>query len=283
MAAHPGANTPSNGIARSTSRTTPVAVRELANMGHKVFMFHSGDTIGRLRLLISVCFGIPSAHQKLLFRGAVLGGNDNTLFSPRLVGERVVYAVDLRVVEVRVKMPGGIADLQLEIPPTLLVSTLRSRIFAATGVDPIFFRLSFGIFALLDDLCLQAYGDVGGSVEELMHIRLRGGTEHLPLSLPSPQPVEVDTTELPDEAEEPPLPVDDPIDQLTADDDSGEEESDLLYARESDTDSTASANSLPGFSGDENCLFNHRRLRLNNFMALCTVPFERPSSEQVAN
>ena len=119
-AAHTGADTPTIGtIAARTFRTTPVSVRELANMGHKTFMFHSDDTMVRMRALIFVKFGIPSAHQRLFFRGTVLGGEDNTLFSPALLGERLVHVADLRVVEVRVKLPGGFADLQLKIPPTL--------------------------------------------------------------------------------------------------------------------------------------------------------------------
>ena len=286
LVAHPGTMTPSNGISSTTFRTTPVSVRALDNMGHKIFMVHAHDTMARLRLLIFSKFGIPSACQKLLFRGAVLGDDhDSSLFSPHLLGERLVYVSDLRVLEVRVVMPGGFADLQLKISPTLLVSTLRSRIFAATGIDPSFFRLSLGIYALMDELCLQAYGVVGGRVDVLMHVRVRGGRVPILPYMP-PRTVEVDIetddTFLPDDVWAPHL-LEDPIDQFTTDDESGEEESDLLSVGESETDSTASANSLPGFSGEENCLFDHGRLRLNNLMASMTAPGERPSSEQVAH
>jgi hypothetical protein len=87
-AAHPSAETLTNSIARTTFRTTRVCVRELSNMGHKILMFNSLDTMARLRLLIFSKFGIPSASQALFFRGAVLGDSDNTLFSPRLLGSQ---------------------------------------------------------------------------------------------------------------------------------------------------------------------------------------------------
>ena len=113
-AVHRGTETPSNGtITRTTFRSTPVYVTELANMRQKTFMCHSGDTMARLRGLIFSKFGIPLGCQRLLFLGAVVGG-DTSL-------HRVVHVSDLRVVEVCVKMPGGIAVfLQLDIPPHAL-------------------------------------------------------------------------------------------------------------------------------------------------------------------
>jgi hypothetical protein len=265
------AETLTNSIpARTTFRTTPVSVRELANMGHKSFMFHSLDTVPRLRALISSKFGIPANTQRLMFRGVVINEGDITLFAPHLLGERLVHVLDTRVVEVRVKMLGGIADLQLLIPPSLLVSTLQSRISAATGFDPSRFRLSMGIYALMDDFRLQAYGVVGGRVDVLMHVRVRGGRILPQLSaglngfIPN-SPVDAHVDDTPD-LQFPPSPVDDPIEQFTTDDEDGEDD-DLLSVFESETDSTVSANSLPGFSGDEDSMFNHRRLRWNYLMA----------------
>jgi hypothetical protein len=345
-AAATSADTLTASIARTTFRTTPVSVREMSNMRHKTFMFHPLDTMARLRALIFSKFGIPSASQGLFFRGAIIGDSDNTLFSTHLLGERLVHVVDTRVVEVRVVMLGGIANLQLQIPPSLLVSTLQSRICAATGFDPSKFRLSMGVFALMDDLPLLAYGVVGGRVDVFIHVRVRGG-RMLPQDQADlngwtpPQPVDVhvdeveqDEAPLPDsplteydmheqepsdwhfdliaemEAENPltatdlelraasinerlammqvnlpvvapafpPSPVDDPIEQFTTDDESVEDD-DLLSVVESETDSTASANSLAGFSEEEDCMFNHRGLRWNMLMASFVAPNQPIPSE----
>jgi hypothetical protein len=275
-AASTSAETLTASISRTTFRTTPVSVRELANMGHKILMCHSLDTTARLRALISSKFGIPSASQRLLFRGVVIGDCDNTLFSAQLLGERLVHVTDLRIVEVRVKMLGGIADLQLLVPPSLLVSTLQSRISAATGFDPSNFRLSIGIYALMDDFRLQAYGVVGGRVDVVIHVRVRGGRALPQLSaglngFVPPSPVEVHVDDTPD-LQFPPCPVADPIEQFTTDDETVEDD-DLLSVAESETDSTASANSLPGYDDDDDSghqLFMHRQLRWNNMMAAFT-------------
>jgi hypothetical protein len=275
-AASTSAETLTNSISRTTFRTTPVCVRELANMGRKIFMCHSLDTTARLRTLIFSKFGIPSASQGLLSRGVIVGDGDNTLFSPHLLGERLVHVVDLRVLEVRVKMLGGFADLQLQIPPSLLVSTLQSRICAATGFDPNNFRLSMGIFALMDNFRFQAYGAVGGRVDVVIHVRVRGGRALPQLSaglngFVPPSPVEFHVDDLPD-LQFPPSPEDDPIEQFTTDDESSEDD-DLLSVAESATDSTASADSLPGYDDDDDSghqLFMHRQLRWNNMMAAFT-------------
>jgi hypothetical protein len=111
------ADTLTTSISRTTFRTTPVSVRELSNMGHKILMFNSLDTTARLRTLIFVKFGIPSASQRLLFRGVVVGDGDNTLFSAHLLGERLVHVTDLRVVEVCVRMPGALQFSSSSISP----------------------------------------------------------------------------------------------------------------------------------------------------------------------
>jgi hypothetical protein len=68
----------------------------------------------------------------------------------------------------------------------------------------------------------------------------------------------------------PPSPVDDPIEQFSTTDDETVEDDDLLSVAESATDSTASADSLPGYDDDDDSghqLFSHRRLRWSNMMA----------------
>jgi hypothetical protein len=70
----------------------------------------------------------------------------------------------------------------------------------------------------------------------------------------------------------PPSPVDDPIEQFTTDDEAVEDD-DLLSTAESATDSTASADSLPGYDDDDDSghqLFMHRLLRWNMMMAAFT-------------
>jgi hypothetical protein len=131
-----------------------------------------------------------------------------------------------------------------------------------------------GIFALMDDFPLQAYGAVGGRVDVVIHVRVRGGRALPQLSAgldgyaPS-SPVEVHVDDTPD-VQFPPSPVDDPIEQFSTTDDEAVEDDDLLVAAESATDSTASADSLVGYDDDDDSghqLFMHRQLRWNNLMA----------------
>jgi hypothetical protein len=134
-----------------------------------------------------------------------------------------------------------------------------------------------GIFALMDDFRFQAYGAVGGRVDVVMHVRVRGGRALPQLSaglngFVPPSPVEVHVDDTPD-LQFPPSPDADPIEQFTTDDESSEDD-DLLSVSESATDSTASANSLPGYDDDDDSghqLFMHRQLRWNNMMAAFTA------------
>jgi hypothetical protein len=133
-----------------------------------------------------------------------------------------------------------------------------------------------GIYALMDDFRLQAYGVVGGRVDVVIHVRVRGGRALPQLSaglngFVPPSPVEFHVDDNPD-LQFPPSPVEDPIEQFTTDDETAEDD-DLLSVAESATDSTASANSLPGYDDDDDSghqLFMHRRLRWNNMMAAFT-------------
>jgi hypothetical protein len=128
----------------------------------------------------------------------------------------------------------------------------------------------------MDDLRLQAYGVVGGRVEVVIHIRVRDGRALPQLSaglngFVPPSPVEVHVDDTPD-LQFPPSPEDDPIEQFTTDGESSEDD-DLLSVSASATDSTASANSLPGYDDDDDSghqLFDHQRFRWNHMMAAFT-------------
>jgi hypothetical protein len=96
-----------------------------------------------------------------------------------------------------------------------------------------------------------------------------------------PSPVELHVDDIVPDLQFPPSPVDDPIEQFSTTDDETVEDDDLLSVAESATDSTASADSLPGYDDDDDSghqLFSHRLLRWNNMMAafadisLATVP-----------
>ena len=78
-----------------------------------------------------------------------------------------------------------------------------------------------GKFALMGNLSFQAYGVVGGRVDVILHVRVRGGR-----ALPSPPPraIEVSIDAPLDDAWGPHLHFDDPIEQFTSDDEVVEED-----------------------------------------------------------
>jgi hypothetical protein len=110
-----------------------------------------------------------------------------------------------------------------------------------------------------------------------MHVRVRGGRALPQLSaglngFVPPSPVEAHVDDTPD-LQFPPSPDTDPIEQFSTTDDETVEDDDLLSVAESATDSTASADSLPGYDDDDDSghqLFSHRLLRWNNMMAAFT-------------
>ena len=234
-------------------RLRRLVATDMTNFTRFTVMWRSGDTVELVKAKIQGRKGIPPASCRLIWWGHDVAG-DRLLQEKSQVELGIALRgpnpdciqmqfVDVRSFAIELTSDGG-ARATMTVAPSMLVSTLAARVSMLCGVPQRDVRLVFGTMPLVDDRTLSHYNIQNESVV-VVRCRTHGG------SLP-PQPEVITVSSDEGDANS----VSSSIDRLLHGDWEGQS---------SDTDDTASADSLVGFScsdsgsGHEGYVFNHRR------------------------